>query len=286
MRAALSEPLATIPVAPSMSMFDPVFIGIDEFGHPAYLDLVYHNLLDAGEPGGGKSVLIQNLVGHAFLCHDFTPVLLDPKWVELGMWMEAAEAAGGVFIGPDIEAGLRVLRRLQKVMDRRYSWLVAHGRRKFLPSDLIKVIGIFIDELAYYTATTGTPEQQKEFIALVRDLVARGRACAMPVIAATQRPSVDIIPTSLRDLFGYRAAFRCTTPNSSDIILGHGWASAGFNAQTINPTTPGVFYLIAEGGIPELVKAAYLSDEQIHQLVDYVTWIRRTGESHPVSLAA
>ncbi|WP_327590092.1 FtsK/SpoIIIE domain-containing protein [Nonomuraea sp. NBC_00507] len=239
MHAALPELPDTIPVAPSMSMFDPVFIGIDEFGNPVYLDLVYHNLLDAGEPGGGKSVLIQNLVGHAFLCHDFTPVLLDPKWVELGMWMEAAEATGGVFVGPDIDKGLRVLRRLQKVMDRRYSWLLANGRRKFLPSDLIKVIGIFIDELAYYTATTGTPEQQKEFIALVRDLVARGRACAMPVIAATQRPSVDIIPTSLRDLFGYRAAFRCTTPNSSDIILGHGWALAGFNAQAISPETPG-----------------------------------------------
>ncbi|MBB5778659.1 FtsK/SpoIIIE domain-containing protein [Nonomuraea jabiensis] len=286
MRAALPELPVTIPVAPTMSMFDPVFIGIDEFGNPVYLDLVYHNLLDAGEPGGGKSVLIQNLVGHAFMCHDFTPVLLDPKWVELGMWMEAAEAAGGVFVGPDIDKGLRVLRRLQKVMDRRYSWLVAHGRRKFLPSDLIKVIGVFIDELAYYTATTGTPEQQKEFIALVRDLVARGRACAMPVIAATQRPSVDIIPTSLRDLFGYRAAFRCTTPNSSDIILGHGWASAGFNAQAISPSTPGVFYLIAEGGIPHLVKAAYLTDEQIHQLVDYVTWIRRNGDPAPVPLAA
>ncbi|GAA2414563.1 hypothetical protein GCM10010404_85860 [Nonomuraea africana] len=276
----------TIPVAPTLSMFDPVFVGIDEFGAPVYLDLVYHNLLDAGEPGGGKSVLIQNLVAHAFLCHDFTPVLLDPKWVELGMWMEPADALGGIFVGPDIEGGLRVLRRLQKVMDRRYAWLVAHGRRKFLPTDLIKVIGVFIDELAYYTATTGTPEQQKEFIALVRDLVARGRACAMPVIAATQRPSVDIIPTSLRDLFGYRAAFRCTTPNSSDIILGHGWASAGFNAQTISPTTPGVFYLIAEGGIPHLVKAAYLSDEQIHQLVDYVTWTHRSGQRDSVPLAA
>ncbi|MGW5155822.1 FtsK/SpoIIIE domain-containing protein [Nonomuraea wenchangensis] len=286
MHAALSELQATIPVAPSMSMFDPVFIGINEFGNPVYLDLVYHNLLDAGEPGGGKSVLIQNLVGHAFLCHDFTPVLLDPKWVELGMWMEAAEATGGVFVGPDIDKGLRVLRRLQKVMDRRYAWLVAHGRRKFLASDAIKVIGVFIDELAYYTATIGTPEQQKEFIALVRDLVARGRACAMPVIAATQRPSVDIIPTSLRDLFGYRAAFRCTTPNSSDIILGHGWASAGFNAQAISPETPGVFYLIAEGGIPHLVKAAYLTDAQIHQLVDYVTWVRRNGDQAAVPLAA
>jgi DNA segregation ATPase FtsK/SpoIIIE, S-DNA-T family len=42
-------------------------------------------------------------------------------------------------------------------------------------------------------------------------------------VAATQRPSFDIIPTSLRDLSGY--AFRCTTPNSSNI---HGWAEQGY----------------------------------------------------------
>ena len=39
------------------------------------------------------------------------------------------------------------------------------------------------------------------------------------LVAATQRPSADVIPTRLRDIFGYRAAFRCTTDSSSDIIL-------------------------------------------------------------------
>ena len=60
----------------------------------------------------------------------------------------------------------------------------------------------------------------------------------MPVLAATQRPSVDIIPKSLRDLFGYRAAFRCTSTGSSDIILGDGWSHAGFSATGIAPPIP------------------------------------------------
>lgn len=276
----------TVPVGPSMSMFDPMFIGIDEFGAPVYIPVTGHNLLDAGEPGSGKSVLLQNVVGTSFMCHDFTPVLLDPKWVELGMWMEPAELAGGVFVGSDLPKAIKVLKRLQQVMDNRYTWLLKNGRRKFRPTDGIKVIGIFIEELAYYSSTIGTKEQQAEFIALVRDLVARGRAAAMPVTAATQRPSVDIIPTSLRDIFGYRAAFRCTTPNSSDIILGHGWASAGYNAQDISPNNPGCGYLIAEGGTPRLIKAAYLTDEQIHQLADYVTWTLRQGSPPPLALAA
>ena len=85
----------------------------------------------------------------------------------------------------------------------------------------------------------GTEAQQDEFITLFRDLVARGRAAAMPVIAATQRPSVDIIPKSLRDLFGYRAAFRCTSTGSTDIILGDGLSGAGYTATDIAPSNPG-----------------------------------------------
>ena len=96
----------------------------------------------------------------------------------------------------------------------------------------------------------GTEHEQRQFVSLLRDLVARGRAAAMPVIAATQRPSVDIIPKSLRDLFGYRAAFRCTSTGSSDIILGDGWSGAGFSATDISPVNPGEALLIAEGGIP------------------------------------
>ena len=47
-----------VPVGPGLSMFDPMFIGIDEFGQHVTLDTVYHNLLIAGEPGAGKSGLV------------------------------------------------------------------------------------------------------------------------------------------------------------------------------------------------------------------------------------
>jgi S-DNA-T family DNA segregation ATPase FtsK/SpoIIIE len=104
--------------------------------------------------------------------------------------------------------------------------------------------------------------------------VARGRAAGIIVVAATQRPSADIIPTSLRDLFGYRWAFRCTTDASSDVILGHGWASNGYTAADIDPTTRGVGWLIAEGGIPRRMKAAYLSDEQATRLAEHAAWLR------------
>src|SRR5215216_5208829 len=228
-----------VPVGPTLSMYDPIYLGIDEFGAPVYIDLVYRNLLAGGEPGGGKSGLLNVIAAHAALSCDTRLVLFDGKLVELGNWEHVADE----FVGPDLEHAIATLRRLQQVMNNRYAWLRAHNRRKLTAADRLSVITVIVDEIAFYSATIGERKDQETFIALLRDLVARGRAAGIPVVAATQRPSFDIIPTSLRDLFGYRAAFRCTTPNSSNIVLGHGWAEQGYTATDISPTNQGAAYL-------------------------------------------
>src|SRR6266540_588365 len=133
-----------------------------------------------------------------------------------------------------------------------------------------------IYELAYFSVTVGTKDQQDEFKTLVRDLVARGRAAGIITVASTQRPSADIVPTSLRDLFSYRLAFRCTTDSSSDIILGTGWAKEGLSAKNISPEALGVGLLLAEGGVPRRIKTAYLNDRHVTRLVARAAHIRPT----------
>lgn len=268
-------PGPSVPVGPMLSMFDPIFIGIDEMRAPVYIPLCYRNILIAGEPGGGKSGLVQNLACYGVLADRTRLVLFDGKQVELGLLRDVADA----FIGPDIDKAIITLRRLQKMMDNRYSWLLARRRRKIERTDGINIYLVIIDEIAFFSATVGDERQQREFIALMRDLVARGRAAGIIVVAATQRPSVDIIPKSMRDLFGYRAAFRCTSSGSSDIVLGDGWSGEGFSATEIAPTSQGVAYLLAEGGTPHLVKAAYLTDANIAAIADYAAWIKRTGRT-------
>jgi len=261
----------------ALSMFDPVHVGLDEFGLPVHIRVIYKNLLAAGEPGGGKSGLLSLLAAHAALSQLSRLVLFDGKLVELGYYRPVADE----FVGPDIDKAITTLLRLQRVMDNRYAWLDAHGRRKIEARDGLSVITTVFDELALYATVLGTEAQQKLFVALVRDLVARGRAAAMPVIAATQRPSIDIIPKSLRDLFGYRAAFRCTSTGSSDIILGDGWSHAGYDATAIRPDQQGVAYLIAEGGTPQLVKAAWMTDADIKALAATAAAIRGTTPPFP-----
>ncbi|MFD6756568.1 FtsK/SpoIIIE domain-containing protein [Micromonospora gifhornensis] len=282
------DPPDSVPVDAGLSIFDPVFLGIDEFGQPVYLPMIYRNILIGGEPGSGKSSLLNTIVGHAALCADVRLCLLDGKQVELGLWEDACD----VFVGPDIDHAIRTLRRVQTVMDNRYSFLKARRRRKIGPHDVFGQILVACDEIAYFSATAGDEKTQKLFAALLRDIVARGRAVGIIVAAATQRPSSDIIPTSLRDLFAWRFAGRCTTDVSSDIVLGHGWAARGFSSNTVDPNNHGAGYLIAEGGIPTLVKAAYLTDADIIRVADYATWTRRrtnsltTDHTNPVRAAA
>lgn len=254
----------TVPVA-GLSIYDPIHLGIFEDGYRVDIELIYRNILMAGEPGSGKSVGLNNIVAHGALCPDVSLWLFDGKQVELGLWRELAD----VFVGPDITTALTRLEQLQAEMNRRYDELDRVRRRKIDRTDPVDVIMLVIDELALFSATMGGKDEQETFVRLLRDLVARGRAAGVIVVAATQRPSADIIPTSLRDLFGYRLAFRCTTDSSSDIILGRGWASQGYNAATIAPEDRGVGLLLAEGGIPRRMKSAYLSDADIYSLVEY-----------------
>jgi S-DNA-T family DNA segregation ATPase FtsK/SpoIIIE len=151
-------------------------------------------VLAAGEPGGGKSALLQIIAAYAAMSARSRLVLFDGKLVELGLYKSVADE----FVGPDIDHAIITLRRLQRVMDNRYAWLEACGRRKIEPRDGITTVTAIFDEIALYSTVLGTEQQQKEFVTLLRDLVARGRAAGIIVIAATQRPSVDIIPKSQR----------------------------------------------------------------------------------------
>jgi DNA segregation ATPase FtsK/SpoIIIE, S-DNA-T family len=258
-----------------LSIWDPIHLGIDEAGQPVWIGMIERNLLVGGEPGGGKSNAINLIVGHAALSTDCRLFLIDAKQVELGPWEDSAER----FVANRYDDAIDTLTELRTCMDNRYDALRTADRlsRKIARHGDEQVILVAIDELAYFSATIGTKAQREAFTNLVRDLVARGRAAGIIMVVATQRPSADVVPTSLRDLFGYRWAFRCTTDASSDTILGHGWANLGYTATDIDPLARGVGWLLAEGGTPRRVKAAYLADEQIEYLAAHAARCRGGG---------
>ena len=245
----------------SVSLWEPLAFGIGQDGLAVSLSLPEHNLLIGGEPGSGKSVALSTIVAAAALDPSVELTLLDGKDVELVAWSEVADR----FVGADQRAAVEVLEEVSALMEERYRALVATRRRKLARGDLEGLHVVVIDEVAFYLRG-GEKAVRERFAELLRDLVSRGRAAGIVVVAATQKPSHEVVPTWIRDLFAYRLALRCTSSDASDTILGQGWAHQGYSAATIDPSTRGVGYLLAEGGVPVLLMTPYLSDEEIDQL--------------------
>jgi DNA segregation ATPase FtsK/SpoIIIE, S-DNA-T family len=169
---------------------------------------------------------------------------------------------------------------VQREMDARYRELLARGLRKVRREDELALHLVVVDELAFYL-TLPDRKQRQELTELLRDLVARGRAAGVIVVCATQKPGADVVPSSLRDLFGFRLALRCNTPQASDTILGQGWASAGSDASTVPGSQRGVGLLLAEGEQPTRIKTYHLDDDELAAIAE-----RASGRRADAWLAA
>jgi hypothetical protein len=265
----MSRPWPFAEVGGALSLWAPIPVGVDELGNTVAVSLPERNLLIGGEPGAGKSAAMSLVLAAAAMDPTARLWLLDGKLVELAAWEPSAERIAGA----DVEHAIALLEHVQGEMEARYRELLARGQRKISREDGLPLHVIACDELAFYL-TAEDRKQRTRFAELLRDLVARGRAAGVIVIAATQKPAADVVPTALRDLFGFRLAMRCTTPQASDTILGQGWSSQGHNAATIGPAQRGVGLLLAEDGLPVRLRSFYLDDQALDQLAERACALR------------
>jgi DNA segregation ATPase FtsK/SpoIIIE-like protein len=256
--------------AARLSVWQPIPVGIDEMGDTVTVGLPERNVLIGGEPGAGKSVALSMLVATAALDPRCELFLLDGKRLELAYWRGCAKAAAA----EEFSDAIGVLTSIRDGIKRRLDQLEEERRRKVIPEDDMPLQVVVCDELAYYL-TMGNRDEKREFEFLARDIVSRGRSVGIIFLAATQKPSHDIIPTSLRDLFAFRWALRCTTPQASDTILGAGWASRDYCADRIDSEHHGVGYLLAEGGLPRRIKSFYLADADLEALAARAEALRK-----------
>ena len=152
-----TRPLPPVPTFP-FSIFDPVHLGIDEYGEHVHVNLAERNMLLGGEPGGGKSTALNLIVAHGALSRDCKLILIDGKQVELGLWRHCAD----MFIGPSITDAIDAFEAFQDIMNDRYDKLLAAGRRKITRDDGEHVYLVVIDEYAYFSATVGTKQRPGE----------------------------------------------------------------------------------------------------------------------------
>jgi FtsK/SpoIIIE family len=275
-RDPLADPLPLpwpLAEAEQCSLWQPIPVGVDEDGTEVTVTLPERNLLAGGEPGAGKSTIVQLLIAAAALAPSVRLTLFDPKLVELAVWQGC-----GRLVGPNVDQAIEALTQLIAELDDRYLTLLANRARKVTEGDGLALQLLVVEELAFYT---NGPDRKAatEFAVLLRDFVARGRAAGMVTVATTQKPSADVVPTYLRDLFGFRWALRCSTPDASDTILGRGWASQGYSAAQVDPAVRGVGWLLQEGGVPVRLRACYLDDLDLAELARRAELLRGTVKS-------
>jgi DNA segregation ATPase FtsK/SpoIIIE-like protein len=249
--------------------WDATDLGVNEEGEVTSVPLVGRHAMLGGESGSGKSVTLNQLVASAALDPETDLWLFDGKGVDLTIWRNCANA----YVSWNLADAVANLERLVSLMEQHYEQLRERGLVKITRDAGLRLQVVVVDELTVFLAGPDKVNSKRCY-ELLRDLVARGRAAGFVVLTATQRPSTDIVPSSLRDLFGLRWALRCATRDSSDTILGVGWAAEGYSASLINASARGVGFVLYDG-VPEKLRSFTLSDDDLVLLAQRAERLRR-----------
>lgn len=269
--------------AARLSVWNPIPVGIDENGHPVSLTVIENNVLFGGITRSGKSYAMSMIAATAALDPDAVLVCFDGKIVELAQWEQCAAEV----VYTDIDRAIEALDGLVADMNERYHILRGMGLRKIEDPRVHKrtvrlpVTVVLVDELTYYLGGGDEGDDAKRgrlgkrFTSLLNALVSRGAAVGICVVAATQKPMADVVPTWLRHNFASRWAMRCPDPDSSDVVLGRGWANKGYDASMIDQGSKGVGYLLTEGETPVRLRSYFLEDDDIDNLAAKALRIRK-----------
>jgi S-DNA-T family DNA segregation ATPase FtsK/SpoIIIE len=126
------------------------------------------------------------------------------------------------------------------------------------PLEKLPYIVVVIDELADLMMVTGKKVEE-----LIARLAQKARAAGVHLILATQRPSVDVITGLIKANIPTRIAFQVSSKVDSRTILDqHG-------AETLLGQGD-MLYLPPGAGIPQRVHGAFVSDQEVHKVVEYL----------------
>lgn len=241
-----------------------IALGETDGGETMVVPLDQGGVLISGVPGAGKSSVLQLVCASVAADSAARLVVIDGKGgSELSRWEPAA-----AYCATDLVGAVEIVQRLEE--QRRHRELIRgnKGWRSWPPGTAPTVV-VVIDELAVLCDITGLTGDarvlRQRFARLLVDLVRLGRADRMVVVAATQRPSADAVPTALRDLMGVRVAMRCTTAEQARIALGAAY-SPGADPCGL-PPTPGAMIVAGHHLHPQRGRAFWLTDQQLDHIV-------------------
>jgi S-DNA-T family DNA segregation ATPase FtsK/SpoIIIE len=265
-----------------------IALGKDIAGNPVVADLAkMPHLLVAGTTGSGKSVGINATI--LSLLYKSTPkqvrlILIDPKMLELSIYEGIPHLLAPVVT--DMRQAGHALNWAVAEMERRYKRMSKLGVRNLAgynqkiidadkrgekipnpfsltpdapePLEQLETIVIIIDELADLMMVVGKKVEE-----LIARIAQKARAAGIHLILATQRPSVDVITGLIKANVPTRIAFQVSSKIDSRTILDQMGAEALLGMGDMLYMPPGT-------GLPIRVHGAFVSDEEVHRVVDHL----------------
>jgi S-DNA-T family DNA segregation ATPase FtsK/SpoIIIE len=265
-----------------------IALGKDIAGHPVVADLAkMPHLLVAGTTGSGKSVGINATILSLLYKSDPNQVrliLIDPKMLELSIYEGIPHLLAPVVT--DMRQAGHALNWAVAEMERRYKLMSKLGVRNLQgynhkiadaekheqkipnpfsltpdapePLEKLPTIVIIIDELADLMMVVGKKVEE-----LIARIAQKARAAGIHLILATQRPSVDVITGLIKANIPTRIAFQVSSKIDSRTILDQMGAEALLGMGDMLYMPPGT-------GLPVRVHGAFVSDEEVHRVVDHL----------------
>lgn len=265
-------------------------LGKDIVGAPVVVDLAKTpHALVAGTTGSGKSVGINAMILSLLYkaeARDVRLILIDPKMLELSVYEGIPHLLCPVVT--DMKQAANALNWCVGEMERRYKLMSKLGVRQLSgynkkldeaaakgekignpfsltpeqpePLERLPQIVVVIDELADLMMVVG-----KKIEELIARLAQKARASGIHLILATQRPSVDVITGLIKANIPTRIGFQVSSKIDSRTILDQMGAESLLGMGDM-------LYLSAPAGIntPMRVHGAYVSDEEVHRVVEYL----------------
>ena len=270
-------------------------------GEPVMADLAkMPHLLVAGTTGSGKSVGLNTMI--LSLLYRMAPdqcrmIMIDPKMLELSVYDGIPHLLAPVVTDP--RKAIVALKWAVREMEERYRKMSKMGVRgveafndrvrqakekgevlkrtvqtgfdretgkpvyedENLEFEVMPYIVVVVDEVADLMMVSG-----KEIEGAVQRLAQMARAAGIHLIAATQRPSVDVITGTIKANFPTRISFQVTSKIDSRTILGEQGAE-----QLLGQ---GDMLYMAAGGRIRRVHGPFVSD---HEVEDVVRFLKSQG---------
>ena len=218
---------------------------------------IYHDfdkrkhLIIAGATGGGKSVIMKAIITALTLSkpNDVTFSLIDLKGGPAFARFKNMKQV--INFGVDNEEALEILQDVQQRMNEDYKYIVDNGHEDVSEAGIRKRHFIVVDEAADLA-------DDKACMAILTDIVRKGRGAGYYIIYATQYPTAQAVPSQIKRNIPARLCFVLDSATASATVLD------GPGAERL-PEIPGrgIYKEVKQ----TILQTPYMSNDLIKELI-------------------